>query len=55
MAPWRLQRGHRRQVLAVTGLADGDRDDNARLFVRIKGTDTELPVSRAYVHLFKQM
>jgi DNA-binding LytR/AlgR family response regulator len=29
------------------------RDDLSRLFVRLNGFEGELPVSRAYVHLFK--
>ena len=31
------------------------RDEPSRLFVRIRGQVRELPVSRAYVHLFKAM
>jgi DNA-binding LytR/AlgR family response regulator len=31
------------------------RDDASRLFLSIAGWDDELPVSRAYVHLFKPM
>ncbi len=46
---------HRSTIVNLNFIASTRRDDNARLFVRIKGTDTELPVSRAYVHLFKQM
>jgi DNA-binding LytR/AlgR family response regulator len=46
---------HRSSIVNLNYVASTRRDENARLFVRIKGTDTELPVSRAYVHLFKQM
>jgi DNA-binding LytR/AlgR family response regulator len=46
---------HRSSIVNLNFVASTRRDDNARLFVRIKGTETELPVSRAYVHLFKQM
>jgi DNA-binding LytR/AlgR family response regulator len=46
---------HRSTIVNLNFIASTRRDDNARLFVRIKGTDAELPVSRAYVHLFKQM
>jgi DNA-binding LytR/AlgR family response regulator len=31
------------------------RDESGRLFVRMRDSDTELPVSRAYVHRFRQM
>ena len=31
------------------------RDDLSRLFVRVHGYAGELPVSRAYVHLFRAM
>jgi len=31
------------------------RDELSRLFVRIRGYEGELAVSRAYVHLFKAM
>jgi DNA-binding LytR/AlgR family response regulator len=36
-------------------LAGTRRDEASRLFLRIKGYAQELPVSRAYVHLFKAM
>ena len=36
-------------------LAGTRRDDASRLWLRIKGWDGELPVSRAFVHLFKAM
>ncbi len=45
-----------RSVVVNLPLVEGTRrDDPSRLFVRIKGHRAELPVSRAYVHLFKAM
>lgn len=46
---------HRSTLINLAYLAGTRRDDNSRLFLRIKGHDAELPVSRAYVHLFKAM
>jgi DNA-binding LytR/AlgR family response regulator len=46
---------HRSTVINLQHLAGTRRDDNSRLFLRIKGYARELPVSRAYVHLFKAM
>jgi DNA-binding LytR/AlgR family response regulator len=46
---------HRSTLINLTHLAGTRRDDASRLFVRIKGHGRELPVSRAYVHLFKSM
>jgi DNA-binding LytR/AlgR family response regulator len=46
---------HRSTLVNLDHLAGTRRDDNSRLFLRMKGLDTELPVSRAYVHLFKAM
>ncbi len=34
---------------------DARRDEASRLFLRVKGHAQELPLSRAYVHLFKAM
>ena len=36
-------------------VASTRRDLGGRLFVRLRDGKTELPVSRAYAHLFKQM
>jgi hypothetical protein len=36
-------------------ILDIRRDEASRLFVRLRGHAGELPVSRAYVHLFKAM
>ena len=46
---------HRSTIVNLAHLAGTRRDDASRLFVRIAGWDDELPVSRAYVHLFKPM
>ena len=46
---------HRSTIVNLAHLAGTRRDDASRLFVRIHGWDGELPVSRAYVHLFKPM
>jgi DNA-binding LytR/AlgR family response regulator len=46
---------HRSTLINLDHLAGTRRDEVSRLFVRIKGYSGELPVSRAYVHLFKAM
>lgn len=46
---------HRSTIVNLRYLEGTRRDDVSRLFVRIKGMVRELPVSRAYVHLFKAM
>ncbi len=46
---------HRSTIVNLQHLAGTRRDEASRLFLRIKGVDRELPVSRAYVHLFKAM
>jgi DNA-binding LytR/AlgR family response regulator len=46
---------HRSTIVNLHHLEGTRRDEVSRLFVRIKGHATELPVSRAYVHLFKAM
>ena len=46
---------HRSTIVNLAHLAGTRRDDASRLFVRIAGWQDELPVSRAYVHLFKPM
>ena len=46
---------HRSTIVNLAHLAGTRRDDTSRLYLRMKGHDTELPVSRAYVHLFKAM
>ena len=49
---------HRSTIVNLEHVAGTRRDELSRLFVRVRGTpggETELPVSRAYVHLFKPM
>jgi DNA-binding LytR/AlgR family response regulator len=46
---------HRATVINVQHLAGTRRDEASRLFVRLKNHNRELPVSRAYVPLFKAM
>jgi DNA-binding LytR/AlgR family response regulator len=46
---------HRSTLINVNHLAGTRRDERSRLFLRVKGHTRELPVSRAYVHLFKAM
>ncbi len=46
---------HRSTIVNLAHLQGTRRDDASRLFVRIRGHATDLPVSRAYVHLFKAM
>jgi DNA-binding LytR/AlgR family response regulator len=46
---------HRSTIINVEHLAGARRDEASRLFVQMKGVERELPVSRAYVHLFKAM
>jgi DNA-binding LytR/AlgR family response regulator len=46
---------HRSTLINLAHLAGTRRDEQSRLFLRIKGHAQELPVSRAYVHLFKAM
>ncbi len=53
--PERFAQIHRSTIVNLDHLAGTRRDDLGRLFVRLRGHATELPVSRAYVHLFKAM
>jgi DNA-binding LytR/AlgR family response regulator len=46
---------HRSTIVNLAHLVGTRRDEASRLFLRIKGHAHELPVSRAYVHLFKAM
>ncbi len=46
---------HRSTLVNLHFVAGTRRDELSRLFVRLRGFDGELPVSRAYVHLFKAM
>ncbi|WP_137928081.1 LytTR family DNA-binding domain-containing protein [Cupriavidus sp. 2SB] len=46
---------HRSTIVNMEHVAGTRRDDSGRLFVRMREGDTELAVSRAYVHRFRQM
>ena len=46
---------HRSTILNLNHLAGTRRDESSRLYLRVRGHPQELPVSRAYVHLFKAM
>lgn len=53
--PDRFWQVHRSTIINLDHLAGTRRDEQSRLFVRIRGQSRELPVSRAYIHLFKAM
>jgi DNA-binding LytR/AlgR family response regulator len=46
---------HRSTIVNLRHLAGTRRDEASRLFLRLRGHAAELPVSRAYVHLFRAM
>jgi DNA-binding LytR/AlgR family response regulator len=46
---------HRGTLVNMNEVASTRRDLGGRVFVKLKDGKTELPVSRAYAHLFKQM
>lgn len=46
---------HRSTIVNLAHLQGSRRDEASRLFLRVNGCAQELPVSRAYVHLFKAM
>ena len=46
---------HRSTLVNLNHLVGTRRDEASRLFLRLRGHAQELPVSRAYVHLFKAM
>jgi DNA-binding LytR/AlgR family response regulator len=46
---------HRSTIVNLAWLDGTRRDDASRLFLRMRGHAAELPVSRAFVHLFKAM
>lgn len=46
---------HRSTVVNLEHLAGTRRDEASRLFLRLRDFPRELPVSRAYVHLFRAM
>ena len=49
---WQIHRG---TLVNMNAVAATRRDLGGRVFVKLKDGKTELPVSRAYSHLFKQM
>ena len=53
--PARFVQVHRSTLVNLEHLAGTRRDEASRLFLRVKGHAQELPVSRAYVPLFKAM
>ncbi len=53
--PARFLQIHRATLVNQDYVDSVRRDDNSRMFVRLRGVDSELPVSRAYVHLFRAM
>ncbi len=46
---------HRSTIVNLAHVSGTRRDDASRLFLSVRGSAHELPVSRAYVHLFKAM
>ena len=50
-----FQQVHRSTIVNLHHVAGTRRDELSRLFVRLHGHAAELPVSRAYVHLFRAM
>jgi DNA-binding LytR/AlgR family response regulator len=53
--PQQFWQVHRSSIVNLRFLAGTRRDETSRLFLRLHGWPVELPVSRAYVHLFKAM
>lgn len=53
--PGQFVQVHRSTIVNLAQLVGTRRDETSRLFLRLKGHAEELPVSRAYVHLFKAM
>jgi DNA-binding LytR/AlgR family response regulator len=53
--PHQFQQVHRATLINLARLAGTRRDETSRLWLRMQGWPGELPVSRAYVHLFKAM
>jgi DNA-binding LytR/AlgR family response regulator len=53
--PQQFVQVHRSTIVNLAHLAGTRRDEASRLFLRVKGHAAELPVSRAYVHLFRAM
>jgi DNA-binding LytR/AlgR family response regulator len=55
LEPADFVQAHRGTIVNLRHLAGTRRDEASRLYLRIRGHAQELPVSRAYVHLFKAM
>jgi DNA-binding LytR/AlgR family response regulator len=53
--PQQFWQVHRSTIINLAWLEGTRRDDASRLFLRLRGHAAELPVSRAFVHLFKAM
>ncbi|SDG96365.1 MULTISPECIES: LytTR family DNA-binding domain-containing protein [unclassified Duganella] len=53
--PQQFWQVHRATLINLAWLEGTRRDEASRLFVRMRGHDRELPVSRAFVHLFRAM
>ena len=53
--PDEFRQVHRATIVNLAHLAGTRRDEASRLYLRMRGVDTELPVSRAYVPLFQAM
>jgi DNA-binding LytR/AlgR family response regulator len=53
--PAQFRQVHRSTIVNLAWLDGTRRDDASRLFLRLRGHGAELPVSRAFVHLFKAM
>ncbi len=53
--PQQFVQVHRSTIVNLAHLAGTRRDEASRLYLRLRGHAQELPVSRAYVHLFKAM
>ncbi|NHZ81755.1 response regulator [Massilia sp. CCM 8695] len=53
--PERFWQVHRSTLVNLAFLDGTRRDESGRLFLRVRGHARELPVSRAFVHLFKPM
>ena len=53
--PSRFWQVHRSTLINLDHLESTRRDEASRLWLRLRGHAHELPVSRAYVHLFKAM
>jgi DNA-binding LytR/AlgR family response regulator len=53
--PARFVQIHRSTIVNLAHVAGTRRDEASRLYVRVQGDVRELPVSRAYVPMFKAM